>query len=74
VDYEGNSPCTKAFIDGGAVTLSERVIQNGSVDSVVLYEDHGVMEHACDGQFGARVCKLEFDIHNKYRHVLYDED
>ena len=74
IDQEGYAPFLEARAKEGTVTVTERVIQDGGQQSVVLHQKQGVPKGVRRCQFCARVLKGLRNIHDDKGLILNDEN
>ena len=74
VDQVGNPALRQPCAKQGAITVAERMVEDGTGQTIVFSEDHGVMQRVCRRQRGTRCFELLSDVHDDKGLVLNDED
>ena len=74
VDQVGNTALCQPCAKQGAITVAERMVEDGPGQTIVLSEDHGVVQRVCRRQRGTRSFELLSDVHDDKGLVLNDED
>ena len=74
IDQEGYAPFLEARVKEGTVTVTERVIQDGGRQSVVLHEKQGVPKGICRCHFCAQLFEGLRNSHGDKGLILNDEN